>query len=80
MSLFFLFSCVSLDHKDSENSIQNQDPMIIISSQIDNDITNDDLYVKRQKINLEKNRYQELLKDLNLAILWTQLKQKHIFY
>ena len=67
LSLFFLFSCVSVENKDSEKSIQIEDPMIIISSQIDNDITNDALYVKRAKINLEKNRYKEALKDLNFA-------------
>ena len=67
LSLILLFSCDSFQKKDFDNSIQNQDPMIIISSQIDNDITNDDLYVKRAKINIEKSRYKEALKDLNLA-------------
>tara|TARA_Y100001954_G_scaffold122660_1_gene131774 strand:+ start:2498 stop:3568 length:1071 start_codon:yes stop_codon:yes gene_type:complete len=67
LSFVLLFSCVSVENKDSKNSNLNQDPMIIISSQIDNDITNDALYVKRAKINIEKSRYKEALKDLNLA-------------
>ena len=67
LSFVLLFSCVSVEHKDSENSNPNEDPIIIISGQIDNDITNDLLYVKRAKINIEKSRYKEALKDLNLA-------------
>ena len=49
LSFVLLFSCDSVDHKDSENSNPNEDPMIIISSQIDNDITNDTLYVQKGK-------------------------------
>tara|TARA_B100000683_G_scaffold117803_1_gene115808 strand:+ start:1914 stop:2984 length:1071 start_codon:yes stop_codon:yes gene_type:complete len=67
LSFVLLFSCDSIDHKNSGNSNSNEDPMIIISSQIENDITNDALYLKRAKINIERNRYKEALKDLNLA-------------
>ena len=41
LSFVLLFSCDSIDHKNSGNSNSNEDPMIIISSQIENDITND---------------------------------------
>ena len=44
-----LFSCVN---KTVEKK-QTEDPIIIVSHQIENNITNDSLYVERAKINIE---------------------------
>ena len=64
---FFLCSCVSDENKSSIKSKNNQDAISLISAKIKNDITNNVLYIERAKINIEKNRYREALKDLMTA-------------
>ena len=60
-----LFSCVN---KPLEKK-QTEDPIIFVSDMIENDITNDSLYVERAKININRNRLVEALKDLEQALL-----------
>ena len=64
---FFLYSCVTDENKSLTNSKNNQDAISLISEKIKNDITNNFLYIERAKINIEKNRYREALKDLMTA-------------
>lgn len=68
--IFFLFSvilisCVS--ETESVKETKNQDPIVVVSELIDKDITNDSLYVERAKINIDRKRFKEALKDLNQA-------------
>ena len=63
----FLFSCVS--EKENPNKFNHVTEIVKISQFIENDITNDSLYVIRAEINIKKQNYQEALKDLNQAVI-----------
>ena len=61
----FLIACVS--ETESVKETKNQDPIVVVSELIDKDITNDSLYVERAKINIDRKRFKEALKDLDQA-------------
>ena len=63
----FIFSCGSSNTEKQKE--ENKDPIVVVSNQIEKDITNDALYVERAKINIDRDRLVEALKDLEQAIL-----------
>ena len=74
---FFLCSCGPNENKSSIKSKNNQDAISLISAKIKNDITNNVLYIERAKINIEKNRNREALKDLMTKPLDSTVGENH---
>jgi len=65
ISVFFL-SCFN-ENIPPQKKV-NEDPISVISSLIEKDITNDSLYVERAILSIEKERYREAVKDLEQSI------------
>ena len=71
---FLFFSCVNETSDTSIHETQDNHSIIVVSNQIEEDITNDSLYVERAKINIQKFRFEEALKDLEKANLLDSTK------
>ena len=71
---FLFFSCVNENSDTSIPETQDNHSIIVVSNQIEDDITNDSLYVERAKINIQKFRFEEALKDLEKANLLDSTK------
>jgi len=78
MKLLHLLFSVLLMACTSENvstdTVIDEDPILVVSDLIEGDITNDSLYVERAKINIERKRFTEALRDLERANLLDSTK------